>query len=130
LGDVGVDHDCQTTEAGDNLTQEFDPLASKFGRRVRQAGDITAWPGETRNEAAANRVRRYRKDDWDDRCRPLCLRNAASTRYNDIDVESNKLRRNLGDALAPPLCPPILNRDVPAVDPTEFAQPLLKGCYP
>ena len=89
--DIG--HDRQATEAGDNLTKEFEPLASKIGELERQAGDVATGSCQTCDEAGANRVRRYREDNWDDRCHLLgrdgCF---VSPRDDDIDLESRQTR--------------------------------------
>src|SRR5262249_25709779 len=49
---------------------------------------------------------------------------------NDIDLESDELRRHLGEALATPLRPPIFDRHIATIDPTEIAQPLHKDNDP
>jgi putative tryptophan/tyrosine transport system substrate-binding protein len=58
-------------ETGDNLTQEFESLASKIGRLLRQSSDVATWSRQTYDEAVAEWVCRHRKDDGDDRCRLL-----------------------------------------------------------
>src|SRR5262245_33879036 len=40
-----------------------------------------------------------------------------------VDVEPDKLGRDLDQALAAPVCPPIFDRDRAALDPTEFVKP-------
>ena len=71
LGIANIDHDCQPAEPGDNLTQEFEPLAGKIGRLDRQSSDVAARSRQTCDQAAADRVARQCKDDRDDRCRLL-----------------------------------------------------------
>ena len=51
----------------------------------------------------------------------------GSRRDDDIDLEPDEFGRDLGEALAAPLRPAILDRDGAALDPAEFAQPLHKG---
>ena len=70
IADIG--HDRQPAQTGDNLAQEFEPLAGRIGCLVRQAGDVAARSRQTRDQAAADRVRCHREDDRDDRCRLLC----------------------------------------------------------
>ena len=43
VGKAGISDDCQSAEAGDNLTQEFESLAGNIGLLERQARDIAAW---------------------------------------------------------------------------------------
>jgi hypothetical protein len=55
---------------------------------------------------AADRVSRRREDDRDDRCRLLCRdRCFGSAGENDIDLEPDKLGRDLGIALGTSLPP-------------------------
>ena len=51
-------------------------------------------------------------------------------RDNDIDVKPDELGRDLDEALAAPLRPPILDRDGATLDPADFAQPLQQGSDP
>ena len=82
-GIVNVGHDRQMAETGDNFAQEFETLASKIGRLVRQTGDIAARPRQTGDQPVSNRISRYREDDRDDRCRLLCCEDRWSAlRYN------------------------------------------------
>jgi hypothetical protein len=62
--DIGQDR--QAAETGDKLAQNFEPLGSKIGELERQAGDIAAWSGQTRDQAGADRVARGREHDRDD----------------------------------------------------------------
>jgi len=97
----------------------------------RQAGHIAARPAKTANEAAADRVRRRREHDRDDRCRLLKRDDGfCSGRDNDIDLEPNELIRYLGEAFGVSLGPTILDHDGATLDPTEFAQPLHKSRNP
>jgi glycine/D-amino acid oxidase-like deaminating enzyme len=117
----------QSAEAGDDLTQEFEALARKFGRRKRQAGDIAARPRQGSDQASANRVPRRREDDRNDRCRLLCRDDCCGPRCDDdTDLEPDELGRDFGEALAASICPAILDRDGATFEPAEFAQSLHK----
>src|SRR6266699_995827 len=95
-------------------------------RLVCQAGDVAPRSRETCDETRAKRVVRHREDDRDHRCRPLYCNDRASRRDNDIDLKLDELSRDLGEALAAPLCPAILDRDIATLDPTELAESLHK----
>src|SRR5262245_22728243 len=101
----------------------------KIGLLVRQAGDIAAWSRQACDEAGGDRVPQY-DDDWDDRCRLLCRDRRASTGDNDIDLEPNKLGRDLCEPAGASIGPAILDREVATLYPTEFAQPLHKSGSP
>jgi hypothetical protein len=45
----------------------------------------------------------------------------GGVRHNDIDLEPDELGHHLGGALCASLQPPVLDRDVATLDPTEFA---------
>jgi hypothetical protein len=49
---------------------------------------------------------------------------------NDVDVKSDELGRDFLVTVIAALCPPILNRDVATVDPSEFAEPLHESGNP
>ena len=78
-GIANIGHDRQSAKTGDNLAQEFESLASKIGELDRQAGDVAARSRQTSDQAAADRVRRRREDDRDDRCRLLCREMTAAS---------------------------------------------------
>jgi hypothetical protein len=42
LGKANISYDCQPAKPGENLTQEFEPLAGKVGLLGRQSGDVAA----------------------------------------------------------------------------------------
>ena len=49
---------------------------------------------------------------------------------NDINLALDELGRNLSEALAATLRPPLLDRDGATLDPAEFTQPLNKDGEP
>src|SRR5262249_1127811 len=62
--------------------------------------------------------------DRDDRRRLLCRHYGwGSPRDDDVDFEPGKLGRDLGQALAAPVCPAIFDRDRAALNPTEVVEP-------
>jgi hypothetical protein len=88
----------QSTEFGNNLTQEFEPLAGDISALVRQPGDVATRSRQARDEAAANRVIQQCENDRDDRCRLLCgvVPNPAVTmtstlsRTNSAAISANR----------------------------------------
>src|SRR5215831_13874294 len=129
-GIAGIGHDRQMAQTGDNLAQEFEPLAGKIGGLGRQAGDVAARSRQAWYEAGADRIVRRREHDRDNRCHLLCCEHRPSHRYDHIDLESDKLGGNLAKALGTPLRPTILDRHGATLDPAEFAQSLNKGGCP
>src|SRR5262249_26902485 len=94
-----------------------------MGGRGRQAGDIATRSHQTRDQSGADRVRRYREHDRNDGCRLL-------HRDYDIDLEPDELSRDLCEPAGASVGPAILDREVAALYPTEFAQPLHKSGSP
>src|SRR5215831_8280331 len=129
-GIAGIGHDRQMAQTGDNLAQEFEPLAGKIGGLGRQTGDVAARSRQAWYEAGADRIVRRREHDRDNRCHLLCRKHGPSHRYDHIDLESDELNGNLAEALGTSLGPTILDRQGAALDPAEFAQSLNKGGYP
>jgi hypothetical protein len=67
----------------------------------------------------------------DDRRRLLCReRRRGTDRDNDIDLEPNELGRDLSGSVIASFFPAVLNRDVAALDPAEFAKVQQKGIDP
>ena len=93
---------------------------------------VTLPPGrdKTCDQAATERVRRHREDDWNDRSRLLCRCDCASLGDNDIDFEPDKFRGDLGVALARPSAQRYSYRNGATVDPAEFVEPLNKSIDP
>src|SRR6516225_3873707 len=129
-GIAGIGHDRQMAQTGDNLAQEFEPLAGKIGGLGRQAGDVAARSRQAWYEAGADRIVRRREHDRDNRCHLLCCKHRPSPRYDHIDLESDELSGNLAEALGTSLRPTILDRQGATLDPAEFAQSLNKGGGP
>jgi putative tryptophan/tyrosine transport system substrate-binding protein len=126
-GRARIDHNGQPAEAGHNLAREFESFARKIGHLDRQAGYIAARSRETRDKTGTDWVRRRNNDRYD-RCRLLCRNNwCGRVRHNDIDLEPDKLGRNLSQALSASLRPPIVDRDGTILNPTELTQPLDKS---
>src|SRR5262249_41049254 len=55
----------QTAQTGDDLTQQFYPLASRIRCLARQAGDIATRSGQTCDNAGADWIARRREYDRD-----------------------------------------------------------------
>src|SRR5262249_8833566 len=55
-----------------------------------QSRNIASWSGEARNEAAADRVVRDSKDDWNAWCRLHCRPDRDSSSYNYVNLELNE----------------------------------------
>src|SRR5262245_1904588 len=127
---VGIGDDRQLAETGHDLAQEFQALARKLGRRKRQAGDVATRPRQTGDEASAKRVRHRREHDWDNRGRLFRCEDRRSRCDNNIDLETDKLGGDLGETLEASLRPTNLDHNGTALDPSEFAQPLLKSGDP
>jgi hypothetical protein len=128
IADIGNDR--HSAEVGENLTQELDSFAGKFGRLCRQTGDVATRPGQRGNQIGANGVDRYCKHDWDCRGCLHCGSNRTADRNDDIHFESNELPCNFAKTFGAPLCPAIFDRDRTPLDPAKLAQPLNKGACP
>ena len=70
IADIGDDR--QPAKTGDGFAQEFDSLAGEIGRLDDRP--VTLPPGRAKacDQAVADRVRRHRENDRDDRRRLLC----------------------------------------------------------
>src|SRR5262249_23201267 len=105
--------------------------SSRFPARSAVSADrpVTFPPGRAR---LATKPTPTRCDaDGDARRRLLCRHYGwGSPRDDDVDFEPGKLGRDLGQALAAPVCPAIFDRDRAALDPTEVVEPPRECCRP
>lgn len=75
--------------------------------------------------AAADRVRVAHEDDGDRRGRSLGGAGVDGSRgHHDVDLEPDQLLRQGGEPIEASLGPAIFDRDVPAFDPAQIAEPL------
>ncbi len=106
-------------------------FAKRFGTNCLSSPQIAARSRQIRDEPGADRVSNQSEDDRDDRCRLLCRDDRCGSRCdNDIDLEPDKLGRNLGGALAASLRPAVLDRNIATLGPAELAKPLHKNGGP
>src|SRR5262249_1438610 len=139
LRGLEVDHKLEFARLHDRQVGRFRAFENPAGINTTLTVALSevgcAWAVAARSRqcphgTAANWVRRYGEDDWNDRCRLLCREDCTSHRDNDIDLEPDELGCDIGEALAAPLRPAIFDHDRAALDPPEFAQPLHKGGGP
>src|SRR5262249_18388063 len=101
-----------------------EPLAGELARLLRQAGDVAARPVEARDQPDADRIARDREYDGDHRCHLSCRGDGEPRRHDDIDLEPDELRSDLGEALALSVRPAHFDRDGAALGPAELIEPL------
>src|SRR5262249_5479994 len=101
-----------------------------FFVKFASAGIILCGPKQPRGEVCQRKPQqslgkaRSLRTRSDDRRRLLCRHYGwGSPRDDDVDFEPGKLGRDLGQALAAPVCPAIFDRDRAALDPTEVVEP-------
>jgi hypothetical protein len=113
-------------EVGNRLLEELKPLPIEIRRNVTQSRDVPFWVGEVRDEPFPNRIA-GRYNDWD-RARGLLgsASREVSSCHNHLDVETDKLGRQMGQMVCPPLGPTVLDDDVLPLDVAKVAQTLLE----
>src|SRR5215470_11236342 len=79
-------------------------------------------PSQTGDLAAPNRVRPQRDDDWNDGSGLHQCGYGDAPRNDNINLESDELSGDLGEAVATSLRPAILDRDCAVLDPSELRQ--------
>jgi hypothetical protein len=120
VGIFNIGQDRQSAQTGHNLAQQCEPLAGKIGVLQGQAGDVTARPRQTGDQAHANRIVHQCKDDGHCRRRLLCGERRVSAGDNDVHLEPRQFGGQLRRALGASLRPAILDRDRAPVGPPEF----------
>jgi hypothetical protein len=115
---------------GYRLLQELQVLTDRLRSHAGQPGDVAARSSQARDEAVAERIADVHHDDGDRRCHALgresCL---VYRRHEHIWLELDKLGRQERKPLVHVSClsrVPVVDGDVPALDVTQVAQPLLE----
>src|SRR5262249_5338002 len=71
---------------GDELLKKLQPFALNVPRLVGEAGDISAGPGEARDDTCTERVADGREYDWDGRSCCLCRLRSEGPKSGDQHV--------------------------------------------
>src|SRR5439155_9792872 len=110
--------------------QEFEAFGAEFGLKDGRSRDVSAGPGETRDVAGSYRICMAHDDDGDRRGR--CFqgpREERAPRYEQVRLDADQVRRELGEPSGVALEPPVLDPDVHAVLPAALPQNLPQ-CLP
>ena len=104
--------------------QQIKALSSHFGRHELDAGDISARPIETIDEANPDRVGSLQKNDRDRLGRRFgCKRTlCAFQRNNHRYLTANQFSGQRCQLIVFTMCIPVFDRYVPALDITDFTQ--------
>ena len=81
-----VGYNRQPAHTGHDLEQQCEPLAGKIGRLQGQAGDVPARPGQTSDQAHADRIVHQCEDDGHCRRRLLSGERRVSAGDEDINL--------------------------------------------
>src|SRR5258708_1334537 len=98
------------------------------GAIVASPVTLPPWMREADHVAAFDWLRVGQEDDGYRRGRSLGRLSVDGTRHDDnIDLEPDKFLCQLAHSFRSSLCPSVFDRDVLAVDPTEFTEPAAEG---
>jgi hypothetical protein len=121
-----VFEDGEASHARNRLLEELDALWVEIAGDDRHAGEVPPWARQARDKSLRDGI----ADDEHDRDRgrrPLGRpRRWASVRHEDLHLEPDEISGELGVPLGSPARVPLLDREIAALDPPEFLQPLPK----
>jgi hypothetical protein len=116
---VGIEHDPGTSDAGRDLLEETEPLATHGGLGVCEPGDVAAWARQSGDETGAHWVANDRKHNRDGTGRSVqCCRHRRGRAEDNVGLRSDQLRREITRPLDIRICPLLLDPHVASVDPT------------
>ena len=125
IGTVDVGHDSQPTETRNDLAKEFEAFARDICCLKRHTGRIAARAGKAGDDTCANWVGYAREYDRDSRCNLLHRDDCwGRISHNEVGLQPGEFGCKVGEALAVPPCPAILDCDSSTLDPTKFFQSL------
>src|SRR5574341_680220 len=122
-----VPDDSNAREPRNGLLKRFQGFDVRLGHYDGEPRDVAARPREAGDVAAADRIRVAREYYGNRRglsLGRLCIDGAR--RNDDIDLEPDQFLRQGGKPVVLPLAPPILDRDILALDPTPTTHPVAK----
>lgn len=119
----------------DDLLEEFKPLADQIPVRVRQSRNNPSRLRQAGDHTGSDWIRMHRHDDWNRLAHFLrsLFRNSgnnATVCDNDIDLEADDLRRQLGEPFAPSSRKSFLDDDVLPRHISQLSQPLPESGQP
>src|SRR4029453_2017954 len=119
-----VREDRHTADLGNSLLEQLQPFAeSRHLDAKGQPGDVPAWAREACDEAKPRITSRC--CDNGDRARRVlgCHSCRARASQNDVNLETDKLSREIGESLRSTFCPAILDENTLALNPPDLPQP-------
>src|SRR5262245_25292005 len=119
----------QTAQTGDDLTQQFDPLASRIGGLARQAGYIAARPAEVGHEAGCNWIAAADEHDRYGRDGSHCRAPGDILPKNHGHLPANQIGRKCWEPIELILRPAEFDSDVMAVDEPRFLKAVAECRY-
>ena len=119
-----IRQDGHTRDPGQDLLQEFHPLAGQFRTQVCQAGDVSAWPREARHEPALDGIAYDRHHDGDCGCGLARRLDRRPGGDDNVHLEADQLGCEGGEPFGSSLRPAVLDADVSPLDVTELVQAL------
>jgi hypothetical protein len=119
-----VQEDGHTADLGDDLLEQLQLFGDALQARVAgHPRDIPAWARKARDEADADGVANGNHDDGDRLGGVLCCRySLRPERYDDVHLEPHQLGRQVGQPVDPTLRKSIVDDNILALNPPEFAQ--------
>src|SRR6202022_4279002 len=106
------------------LSEEFDPLATKFPTTDRQSGDVPTGPSEALDESSLYDVARSPHDDGNRRRHLSCRHRGLRTRHDDhVDLQPDEFSRQLWERSHGSVRGSVLDREVLAFHISELTKP-------
>ena len=123
---VRVHEQGKQADLGNQLEKQFEPLGYQLDPHQADPREISAWPGDTGDQAVLGRVGADYEDEGDRRGRSLRRqrRNVVADRHDHIDSAADQIDGQRGQPIIVTLRPAVFDRQVLALDIAGFAQPL------
>jgi hypothetical protein len=126
-----MNENSDSAQARRDLLQQLKTLDVEIGDENRRAGDVPARSREAVGEPSHHSVAPYRHDDGDRRARSPGGKGAGRrVCHHDANLQTNQLRREVGQPIVISFGPAKLDDEVSSFDVTELAESRAKRRYP
>src|SRR5262249_38385116 len=120
-GQIGITNNSRSPHARRDLLQQLKPFDAEAVFEIDEAGGITAWPSETRDETGAHRIGNIHEHDWDGAGRPKQRTHGRSASgQDDIRRQLDQLRHISANTIEIADGPAVVYLHIAADSPAQF----------
>ena len=128
----GIPEDGHPGQAGDGLREQLQLFPDQIGAEGGQPGDVPARTREAGYEPTAHRIGMIQHDNGDRRTGVLSRKGPwpGPRGQDDVNLQTNQVGGQVWKPFLSPLRKPVLDYEVPALDPAKVGESVLQFVEP